>query len=731
MLANQKLTPFKWAVIYYNRFIFAFAICLIGFNLFINWMKGGYCQPFLSYIIVGLVGLLVYEILYQSRAVLFNMGHTRFYFLIILFYVPFLINAFIFNDFLLIRVPFSLALRPDDLSSIFFYKLGIFGVSIGVIWFIFGVEFEKPSRKEMDIKALLVDDKKLHAWNNNLVISAYIVSTLVIALYSIFLAILVAIILSLQHILSRKVAIILALVAAVLCLILAIDFKFNALNLANGWINYFMNYGLVSLIEKELYSFKNTLNIGVTLISAPLFLIIALAKLRLNSTDLRNIEEYLKDVGKDNAQDGSINIGINPITKKNVLLTEKELNSHALYIGTTGGGKTTAILCNVEHCAINGIPCILMDGKGSPDLPQKIKYLADKYNRKFKLFTVKPEALSKELQECLAAYNPFAVGTHTEWKNRLMSLFAEVEGRGQQHFALQEEAKLNLLMQLIKTCGVRVDLKLVLDYITDPEIIKTFAQKTEDLALIKEVYALYPDEISNKKQTGDIELILKLFINSSYGHLFNTGVSKSVIELQQSVINDEIVLFMLDSSAFKEDTKKLAKMVINDINSAFSTIKERTGTIKNCFCIFDEFASYASSNLSDTLTLHRSNGLHAIIGTQSLTAISLISYETARVAEELISCCGTYLVLQLQHNEDIERIAKIFGTQESFEVTRQIDVSEGGGATGMGSTKRIDEFIVHPKMIRNLSGNEGTGYIYRKTYGQKPFKIILRRVVTD
>ena len=86
------------------------------------------------------------------------------------------------------------------------------------------------------------------------------------------------------------------------------------------------------------------------------------------------------------------------------------------------------------------------------------------------------------------------------------------------------------------------------------------------------------------------------------------------------------------------------------------------------------------------------------------------------------------MILQLQHELDIERVAKICGTKKSFEVTRQIDISEGGGATGMGSTKVIDEFIIHPQMIRELIGTDGTSIIYRKANGQKPFKIVLRYV---
>ena len=403
-----------------------------------------------------------------------------------------------------------------------------------------------------------------------------------------------------------------------------------------------------------------------------------------------------------------------------------EYNSHGLYLGTTGSGKTRAILANAEYCIKEGIPFVMLDGKGSPNLPAQLKYLADKYGRKFKVFTLKPEDITDELASCLAAYHPFSTGTFTEWKNRIMSLFAAAEGRGQQHFAIGEEKILNLILDMLsRVAKGKVDLMKLYKLIDNPDAIKALAAATEDATLIEAAESITTEKL------GDVAGILELFVRSSYGHLFDTENHANVIRLQESIINDEVVLFMFDSSAYKEDTKKIAKMIINDINSAFSTMKAQTGEIKPCFCVFDEFASYASSNLADTLTLHRVNGMHAIVGTQGLETVSLANEESARVAEELVACCGTYLILQLQHEKDIERVANIIGTKEGYEVTRQIDISEGQGATGMGSSKDINEFIIHPKVIRKLKGKDGTGILFRKTYGVAPVKIILKSTKTS
>jgi type IV secretory pathway TraG/TraD family ATPase VirD4 len=211
--------------------------------------------------------------------------------------------------------------------------------------------------------------------------------------------------------------------------------------------------------------------------------------------------------------------------------------------------------------------------------------------------------------------------------------------------------------------------------------------------------------------------MLELFIHSSYGDLFDTKSFESVICIDEAIKNKEIVLFLFDSSAYKSDTEKLAKMVINDINSTFSQLPEPILS----YCIFDEFASYASSNLSDTITLHRSNGLCATIGTQSVTTVGLKNPETERVAKELLACCNTYVVLPINYQEDIEIMSQTLGTKRTFEITTQLNINESQGATGLGSSKQVDEFIAHPQQIRNLV--TGEGFIYRKSAGLKAIKI--------
>jgi len=221
------------------------------------------------------------------------------------------------------------------------------------------------------------------------------------------------------------------------------------------------------------------------------------------------------------------------------------------------------------------------------------------------------------------------------------------------------------------------------------------------------------------KLVRDVVKLLELFIYSDYGSLFATKGMERVIRLKESILNNEMVLFLFDASAYPEDTRKVAKMVINDLNSSISDMRQFT----KCFCVFDEFASYASDNLAETISLQRSNGMHAIIGTQSITTVKLKAADTKRIAEELIACCNTYIVQAVNHSEDAEILAKVMGTRKTYEVTSQID-SKQGGSTGLGSVKRVDEFKVHPQMLKDL--RQGEAVIYRKAAWLDPVQIKVR-----
>ena len=342
-------------------------------------------------------------------------------------------------------------------------------------------------------------------------------------------------------------------------------------------------------------------------------------------------------------------------------ISDTELNQHLLIIGTTGSGKTNSILNFVNSGLSRNLPIIYMDGKGSPDLIYRLAIMAKKYNRTFKVFALRPNL--PHIKPYLASYNPFSSGGATEWKNRIMSLFTAVNSRGQEHFSLGEQHYINFVANVLAKMhesGAHIDLKILLSLLENRISLVQHAHYL-NLTIMAQKLTLLNNNKDIQSLLGDVLKLLELFIYSDYGYLFNTIEHQhNIINIKQSILDNEIVLFLFDASAYPEDTAKIAKMVINDINSSFASFEKP----KKCFCIFDEFASYASSNLAETISLHRSQGMHAIIGTQSINTVKLKNQDSKRIAEELIASCNTYMVHTINHPIDANIFADIMGTHE-------------------------------------------------------------------
>lgn len=490
----------------------------------------------------------------------------------------------------------------------------------------------------------------------------------------------------------------------------------------NSW-DYYVLHGIVSLLNYQFEHYKQLYTHGVfivLLLPLGLKLIVDYRIFMVNCRRKSLFMESKTDINIDKILIGKN--GMHP-----VYISNNELNQHCLVIGTTGAGKTTTILNFVEHAAIHNLPCIYMDGKGDIDLVNKLHGIATKYNRVLKVFTLRPSDRIPEL----SYYNPLSSGNATEWKNRIMSLFAQAEGKGQEHFSLIEQNYINfvsnVLYELYQQTNQSIDLKVLLSALEHKDFLLNAATKFAP-AMKEKLIQLYDSDVA-KQMSGDVVKLLELFIYSNYGYLFDTSGKSTVINISESITNNELVLFLFDAAAYGEDTKKVAKMVINDINSSFAGFDKFT----RAYCIFDEFASYASGNLADSISLQRSKGMHAIIGTQSITSVKLKSLETKRVAEDLIACCNTYIIQKINHVDDAQLFANVMGTRETIKYSSNIydqnslpskKVQEN--ARIIGSTQIVEEFKINPQKIKEL--RQGEAIIYRKAAEVEPVKIKVNQI---
>ena len=141
-------------------------------------------------------------------------------------------------------------------------------------------------------------------------------------------------------------------------------------------------------------------------------------------------------------------------------------------------------------------------------------------------------------------------------------------------------------------------------------------------------------------------------------------------------------------------------MVLIDAKQAVS--KCFNSNLERGFFIFDEVSSYASTALIDLVNKSRSANITCVLATQSLSDLDY-SVDTS-FREQVIENCNNYIVLRQNSATNAETWSSILGTRESVEVTYQVEQqSRVTNATGLGSAKRVREFLYHPDEIKTLA----------------------------
>lgn len=242
-------------------------------------------------------------------------------------------------------------------------------------------------------------------------------------------------------------------------------------------------------------------------------------------------------------------------------------------------------------------------------------------------------------------------------------------------------------------------------YLLDPKKKKLFDQIFTRHEAKSSPFYLY--ETAEAVQTQ-----FQLLIDSEIGYLFDTTKNLEELDLMELSANGEIAYISLNGLIYSKFIKTLAHFIISDINYLFF---ERY-MISNdfpFFSIFDEPSSYLSADFIDTVNKTRGAGNHAIFSPQTLADIETIDKV---LLKQLIGNVNTFVIGKLNEKDEIDYLAKLFGTYDDIEVTNMLeqgyaDAGKMDWVGGRGTGREIDPFHVNPNTIRGL--RKGEFIVYR------------------
>jgi conjugal transfer pilus assembly protein TraD len=199
---------------------------------------------------------------------------------------------------------------------------------------------------------------------------------------------------------------------------------------------------------------------------------------------------------------------------------------------------------------------------------------------------------------------------------------------------------------------------------------------------------------------------LAVITESGTGCYLQSGRSHETVDLRRSLKGGGVTVFSLNSSTYGELAAQLGGLVLQDLKTAAGALLS-SETRRQSYIIVDEFSALSGDHVLSLLARGRTAGLSVLLATQELADLD-------RVADGFLDQVLGNTAVKIAHRQDVpsssDVLAGIAGTRRVWEETFQTDRARtwgiGGGETGLGSKRLVDEYIVHPNTFKRLQAGE-------------------------
>lgn len=452
-----------------------------------------------------------------------------------------------------------------------------------------------------------------------------------------------------------------------------------------------------------------------------------------------------------NAKDnGNVYLGAD-IKGSPVYMPIKQLFTHMLIQGTTGAGKTVAMLSYVEEALRRGMPVYYVEAKGDAKIKDNLQTLANKYERRLRVFG----------EGSMTTYNPLKNGDASTVEQRLMEVFDWSE-------QFYKNASDDMLLKVIKfmeayditrdldTLSNYLDLKRIYKVLNnDAEVTtKTVVKKSATKSQSQSDFGGADDEPAEVTETKEVrelsakaQKFMRWFFDTDYinadelddwlddnRHIMKniTGLRTQIelltisnpgeflrdsddeIDVSETLNSSDIVLFSFNSNKYGTLTPQLGRLVVSDVATAV-TEKFNNDEFNGAIGVFDEFGSYANDKIIDVLAKARSAKFGAILGVQSI--YDLMVDGNAEMLERIKDNVNSFMLGRSNSEKSAEIVAGMVGTFEDVEKT--IVTENKGGLLARidtkadrGTMRNVKRFILAPDEIKDMPNY--TFFVVRK-----------------
>jgi intracellular multiplication protein IcmO len=359
--------------------------------------------------------------------------------------------------------------------------------------------------------------------------------------------------------------------------------------------------------------------------------------------------------------------------------TNDDMRTHVLIFGSTGSGKTEALISIAYNALVQGSGFIYVDGKGDNSLFAKVFSLVRSMGREDDLLLINfmtgaRDIIGPQEKRLSNTMNPFSTGSSSMLTQLIVGLMdSGGEKGGGDMWKGRAIAFVEALMRVLVTARdagyLLLDANSIRNYFS-LERLEEMANKVlirdnqepvslEDfpsvvLEPITNYLANLPGYIPEKKgkqgsqvyeQHGYITMQLTRVFGSladTYGHIIRTNLPE--VDLRDVVLNRRILVVLLPAlEKSPEELANLGKIIIaslktmmasglgDEVEGMYSKVIERKPTNARTpyLCILDEYGYYAVPGFAVVPAQARSLGFSVVFAGQDLPAFQKASKEEA------------------------------------------------------------------------------------------------------
>ena len=398
------------------------------------------------------------------------------------------------------------------------------------------------------------------------------------------------------------------------------------------------------------------------------------------TAQIKDHNDLKPGIKKPNIARGIAYFGNDRKTNEELWFANDDMRTHVLIFGSTGSGKTEALVSLAFNALVQGSGFIYVDGKGDNSLYAKIFSMVRSMGREDDLLLVNfmtgaRDIIGPQEKKLSNTLNPFCQGSSSMLTQLVVSLMSSSsqssDGDMWKGRAISfVEALMRVLVYMRDRGAILLDANTIRNYfdlvrLESMVIDKVFPRDDQESASMDNVPKVVTDPLRNyvynlpgynkeKKgkqvsqvleQHGFITMQLVRTFSSladTYGHIIRTNLAE--VDFKDVVLNRRILVVLLPAlEKSPDELSNLGKIIVSslkammaaglgeEVEGDYRDVIERkpTNAPTPYMCILDEYGYYAVQGFAVVPAQARSLGFSAIFAGQDLPAFQKASKEEA------------------------------------------------------------------------------------------------------